>query len=263
VTGGAGRQACFTTTPPAPPQGVLGPWMPDTDDTEGIPMLNNPSHLRYSTQPTGARRRVLATTTVPGVDTQTRTVVTLDDQVARTVAAELNALATSRRTLLHRAGVAAAGEVCHLRRALVATVLGTRRDAAGAAVHALADAVAAVSDAERRAVADEVGRVLEGTEDVIVPVAVLGEYGQAHFLCVANEFLAGADDEVVLALADPDDDGAVLYEGLLTSLRVADDAIEEACVTEWLDVRVDRSVVAAWARRNRPHLAARLDDLAD
>lgn len=213
----------------------------------------------YSTQTSGSRRRILATETDATGNT-TRTVVTLDDTTATAVGQHLNELVSMRRPYLWVAASNASGQVCFIRRNVMAAVLTGTTPVGSAIVEPLVEALAGVSDAERRAVADEVGRVFDGTEDILVPAQVVGENSETQFLCLANDFLETADDDDLIELVEDSGDGAVLYEGLLAHLRVAQPDIEDACEVEWVSVTIDADATAAWVRKHRPHLTAQLDE---
>lgn len=214
----------------------------------------------YSTQPAGSRRRILSTETTAAGST-TRTVVTLDDALATQAALHLGDLITYRHQYLSALAADAPGQVCYARRNLMAAVLTGPVPLTAAIVAGLAELAAGLPDAERRAIADEVGRVFDGTQGILVPVALEGENGHANFLCLANGWLETASDVDVLDAADPNGDFDVLYGDLLMHLRDVDPLVEEACIAEALDVTINRTAAAAWLRRHRPHLGDQLDEL--
>lgn len=221
----------------------------------------------YSVQPTGQRARLMAT--AAGT---TRVIVTLTPDVAQMAATELATLADDRLVDLHLESYKNPGQICYRRRHLMAAVTAADvTDAGTEAVTGLARVAAQCSEAERRALADEVGRLYEGTEDIIVPAALRNDYAETDFVVIANAWLtqevatasASAAAEYLVDLVDPDGEGYALYEGLLAHLRTTDAAINAHADTHPVDVTIDHESLAAWLRRHLPAAAAQVDELVD
>lgn len=222
----------------------------------------------YSVQAAGPRARILVTQ-----QGTTTTLVTVDHATADKVAAQLGNLADARTQVLHLHARRNPGEVSYYRRNLMSALLaGAREVSAGAGVEPLLAAAASCTDAERRAIADEVGRLFDGTEDVIVPCYVEDGTGEASVLEIANGWLyeelrTGTPDALANILTELlDGESGWLYEGLLAHLRGMDNAngelIDDIADRAWVDVSIDERSLAAWVRRNLPATGQEGDALA-
>lgn len=212
----------------------------------------------YSTLGTGARVKVLATGSDAGAD-RTQVLLSVQADQAAAITEALTALLRSRHAAAERSCAARPVQPANLRRSVLSAYACGQTDDATACVGPLVDATRGLSDAQRRAVADELGRIFAGADDVLVSVDLSDEYGGLHYTTWANAWLAEADDEEIADVADPDTDGGVLYEGLLAFLRGRDADIDELADNAWVDVQVDVDEVVAWARQNRPSALALLE----
>lgn len=216
----------------------------------------------YSTQAVGNRLRILVTSGAAGAST-TQALVTLDADLARRVAGQLTAMAEGRDGALLAFARTHPGQLCQIRRACMATVLGSdSANPLGAVARDLADSLAQAPEPVRRAVADEVGRIWEGTEDIPVIVRLADGAGGTLFTALANGWLKVAEDaDIIGVLVDENHDP--LYEGLLAHLRWRDPDIDELCDSGWVDVFVDEPAMTAWTLRHRRHLADALAEASD
>lgn len=243
-----------------------------------------PYNPTYSLATSGAKTRLLATTTAADGIATTATLVTLPKDTARTVADLLGQLHSNRSATLADFAAHNPGQVCYLRRAFMAALTDASRDL-GPTMTALRDAVAGLSDAEHRAVRDELGRLYDGTEDILVAVVLTDEFGWVTFRTTANAWLQDeaapdadgstvlSDDELITLVAytaggiqlfDRDCDASdLLYEGLLAHLRSTDAEIDEAADRGWIDVELNGPGLRAWLARHRPDLTAEIDDVID
>lgn len=218
----------------------------------------------YSVQDAGARARILVT-----VQGATTTLVTVDKPAAARISAKLSELAEVRAQFLHVHARLNPGEVCYARRNMMAALLAGATRLPGRDGHMeLLTAAAGCSDAERRAISEEVGRLLDGTEDVIVPCYVEDGTGEVSVLEIANgwlleELATTSPAAVANMLADlVEGESGWLFEGLLAHLRSQDtengELIDAIADRHWVDVDIDQRALVAWMRR---HLPGHLDEL--
>lgn len=203
----------------------------------------------YSVLGTGATVKVLSTDT-----SQTQVLLSVPVKDGPPLVAALTALLTLRHAAAEKARRARPGQPANLRRSVLAAMASGHTDDVTGCVRPLLDLTVGLSDAQSRAVADEVGRIFAGADDVLVNVDLVDECGDLHYTTWANAWLESADDDEIADVLNPDGDSGVLYEGLLAFLRARDEDIDELADSAWVDVRVDVEEVAAWARTHRPSL---------
>lgn len=175
-----------------------------------------------------------------------------------------------RRLFITQAAANADGNVCFWRRQILAAFDDPHRDpdelrylsrpihqaTAREVTAALVVALEGAPDPVRRAVRDELGLLLEGTEDILVTVTFTVEepfYGQVELL---NAWLHQADDDTLVRAVH--DWYEVGIEDVLHFYADQDDDLYEVMAEQWVDPLVTPHRVVAWIRRHRPHLADQL-----
>lgn len=116
----------------------------------------------------------------------------------------------------------------------------------------LAQILTTGSDAVARAVRAEIGLLLDGTEDILVPVTLTTESGSWRQTELLNDWLDTAtDDDITAALDDFDD---IALDEVVHHYADRDDDLYELLAEEAIFATTDLAHLDAWAARHRPHL---------